>query len=116
MKRLVSIITMLVSLSLASVALAQEAPPKASGSMGFKSDPAPLPANATPLQRCERDVKDLVERIQVDDNGKPFLVAGYLAFFSILVAFSALAALKNRKLEAEMVELRLRLAKLIEGP
>lgn len=104
------LLTTLALASAAGSALAQPAPAEKPTSFGADAPKAEGKPRTTEeaLDRCVNDVR----KLETDAIGVPYLAAGYIAFFAIPVVFLVLAGRRQRRLEAEMAELRERLAAL----
>lgn len=121
-RRMVHALLALVAIATSSLVItawnaparAQQAEPekKPTSFGGEDAKPAGKPGSIDDaFARCAADVK----RLETDAIGVPFLAAGYVAFFAIPVVFLVLAGVRQRRLEAEMSELRERLARLSGG-
>ncbi len=118
----------LVALLVAPPALADEAPDRPVKPSSFGAEPTepalPAPKQVAPgdykgmLENCDLAVKDTTRKLEActrDATGIGFLGAAYLALWAILMAFFIMVRSRQKKLVAEMQQLRERLARLTDG-
>ena len=122
--RLFWLASLLVVLATSQVALADEPParepPAKPTSFGSATPDAPLP-EVKPgdfeglLRNCDIERARAVNAqklAELNTTNVPFLVAAYLALWAILLAYFIIVAVRQKRMRAEMVVLRDRLARL----
>jgi len=121
--RVLRLTTLLLALTVSGSALAEEPPeprPEKPTSFGGAAPEAPLP-EVKPgdfeglLRNCDIERSRAVSAkklAELNTTNVPFLTAAYLALWAILLAFFVIVSQRQKRLHAEMVVLRERLARL----
>ena len=118
-----SLLAMILAALPLGAAFADEAPepkPAAPSSFGEAGGDKPLPAVAPGdfeglLRNCDAErsrAEEARKLCEKDKTSIPFLTAAYLALWAILMVFFGIVAVRQKRLRAEMMTLRERLARL----